>query len=81
MVILATSKNIKFEVQLASGIDFPVDFTSVRSPILCVSDKIKIRKFIPQSMRAWSLPQKLKNIQFEASITSGIDFPVNFTSV
>ena len=58
MVILATSNSIKFEVQLRSGIDFPVDFTWVRSPIFCVSDKIKIRKFIPRSMRALSLPQK-----------------------
>ena len=58
MVKLATSKSIKFEVQLTSGIDFPVNFTSVRSSTLCISDKIKIRKFIPRSMRAWSLPEK-----------------------
>ena len=58
MVILATSKSVKFEVKLTSGIDFPVDFTSVRSPILCVSDKIQIRKFIPRSIRAWALSQK-----------------------
>ena len=61
MVKLATSKSIKFEVQLTSGIDFPVDFTSVQSPILCVSDKIKIRKFIPRAIRAWSLPEKYSN--------------------